>query len=102
MAPVSSLFLTFLISLFNLNGAVSISIAISLSPNSKLKTQNPKLSPLPYPLYPIPSSSDIRLLFSRLKPACPKKPLFTQAVDNLEIRNIRKREETGAIIFLLS
>ena len=42
MAPVSSLFLMFLISLFNPYGAVSISIAISifLDPNSKLKTQN--------------------------------------------------------------
>ena len=59
MAPVSSLFLMFLISLFNPHGAVSISIAISLSPNSKLKTQNPKLNLL----YPIPSSLDIRLLF---------------------------------------
>ena len=48
MAPVSSLFLKFLISLFNPYGAVSISIAISISPspNSKLKTS---------PLYPIPS-----------------------------------------------
>jgi len=43
MAPVSSLFLMFLISLFNPYGAVSISIAIFLSPNSKPKTQNPKL-----------------------------------------------------------
>ena len=58
MAPVSSLFLTFLISLFNLNGAVSISIAISLSPNSKLKTQNPKLSPIPYILSPRPRIFD--------------------------------------------
>ena len=48
MAPASSLFLMFLISLFNPYGAVSISIAISISPspNSKLKTS---------PLYPIPS-----------------------------------------------
>ena len=59
MAPVSSLFLMFLISLFNPHGVVSISIAISLSPNSKLKTQNPKLNIL----YPIPSSLGIRLLF---------------------------------------
>ena len=52
MATVSSLFLMFLISLFNPYGAVSISIAISLSPNSKLKTQNSKLllSPISYPL----------------------------------------------------
>mgnify|MGYP003587140335 CR=1 FL=1 len=50
MAPVSfsSLFLMFLISLFNLYGAVSISIAISIppEPNSKLKIQNSKLLPL--------------------------------------------------------
>ena len=40
MVPVSSLFLMFLISLFNPYGAVSISIAISLSPNSKPKTSD--------------------------------------------------------------
>ena len=36
----------FLISLFNPYGAGSILIAISLSPNSKLKTQNSKLLPM--------------------------------------------------------
>ena len=40
MAPVSSLFLMFLISLFNLYGAFSISIAIFPSPNSKPKTSD--------------------------------------------------------------
>jgi len=52
----------FLISLFNPYEAVSLSIAISLSPNSKLKTQNSK--PLPYPLAPLSSLLDILFLGS--------------------------------------
>jgi len=63
MAPVSSLFLMFLISLFNPYGAVSISIAIFLSPNSKPKTQNPKL---------LTFLVGYSIALSRLKPACPK------------------------------
>ena len=38
-------------------------IQISLSPNSKLKTLSSLLSPISYPLYPIPSSLNVRLLF---------------------------------------
>ena len=57
MAPASSLFLMFLISSFNPHGAVSISIAISLSPNPKLKTSA---------LYPIPSFLVLVALFHAL------------------------------------
>ena len=62
MAPVSSLFLMFLISLFNPYGAVSISIAISSL-----------LSPLPYILSPRPWIFDCPCQVEYLQYALPPR-----------------------------